>query len=98
IYLVDAMSGQFKNQITKGPWVVRKIDRIDEQKRQVWFRASGKNADQDPYFTHYYRVNFDGSGLVALTEANGNHSIAFSPDRKYLIDTYSRVDRAPVHE
>ena len=47
---------------------------------------------------HYYRVNFDGTGLVALTEGNGNHSIQYSPDRKYLIDTYSRVDMAPVHE
>jgi dipeptidyl aminopeptidase/acylaminoacyl peptidase len=47
---------------------------------------------------HYYRVNFDGSGLVALTEGNGNHTIQFSPDRRYLIDTYSRVDLPPVNE
>ena len=32
--------------------------------------------------------------LVALTEGNGTHTVAFSPDRKYLIDTYSRVDHA----
>src|SRR5205807_2646614 len=29
---------------------------------------------------------------------NGNHTAQFSPDRKYLLDTYSRVDLAPVHE
>jgi len=52
------------------------------------------NTDQDPYFIHFYRVNFDGSGLVALTEGNGNHSVQYSPDRKYIIDTYSRVDNA----
>jgi dipeptidyl aminopeptidase/acylaminoacyl peptidase len=98
LYLVDARTGQFKNPITKGPWVVRKIDRVDEEKRQIWFLASGKNPNQDPYLVHHYRVNFDGSGLVALTEGNGNHDISFSPDRKYLIDTYSRVDLAPVTE
>ncbi len=86
------------NQITKGEWVVRGIDRIDEDARQIWFRAGGMNPDQDPYFVHYYRINFDGTGLVALTEGNGNHTIQFSPDRKYLIDTYSRVDMAPVNE
>ena len=43
-------------------------------------------------------MNFDGTGLVALTEGNGNHSIQFSPNRKYLVDTYSRVDMPPVHE
>ncbi len=97
LYLMDAKEGRVKNQITKGPWVVRAIDRIDEENRQVWFRASGMYPDQDPYFIHYYRINFDGSGLVALTQGNGNHSVQFFPDRKYLIDTYSRVDRPPVH-
>ncbi len=102
LYLIDAKEGKVKNQITKGPWVVRKFsattDRVDEKQRQIYFRASGKNEDQDPYLIHYYRVNFDGTGLVALTEGDGSHTIAYSPDNKYLIDTYSRVDLPPVHE
>src|SRR6185369_4648585 len=98
LYLVDAKEGGIKNQITKGDWVVRGIDRIDEEQRQIWFNASGRNTDQDPYLIHYYRANFDGSGLVALTAGNGNHSLQYSPDRKYVIDTYSRVDLPPVNE
>jgi dipeptidyl aminopeptidase/acylaminoacyl peptidase len=97
-YLVDAKEGKIKNQITKGEWVVRGLDKIDEDSRQIWFRAGGMNADQDPYFIHYYRINFDGTGLVALTEGNGNHTIQYSPDRKYIIDTYSRVDLPPANE
>jgi hypothetical protein len=97
LYLVDGEKGEIRNQITQGQWVVRGIDLIDEDARQIWFHACGKDADQDPYFLQYYRVNFDGSGLVALTEGNGNHSIQYSPDRRYLIDTYSRVDTPPVH-
>jgi Prolyl oligopeptidase family/Dipeptidyl peptidase IV (DPP IV) N-terminal region len=96
LYLVDTREGN-TNQITKGEWVIRGIDRIDEENRQVFFRAGGMNLDQDPYFLHYYRVNFDGTGLIALTEGNGSHSVQFSPDRKYLIDTHSRVDSPPVH-
>jgi dipeptidyl aminopeptidase/acylaminoacyl peptidase len=98
LYLIDAKGGKVKNQITRGEWVVRGIDRVDEKARQIWFRACGRNAGQDPYLIHFYRVNFDGTGLVALTEGDGSHSIRFSPDRKYLIDTYSRVDLPPVHE
>jgi len=98
IYLIDAKAGKIKNQITKGEWVVRGVDRVDVKNRQIWFRGSGKNFIQDPYLIHFYRVNFDGSELTALTEGNGNHSIEYSPDGKYLIDTYSRVDMAPVHE
>jgi len=98
LYLVDAKTGKLENQITKGEWVVRGIDRIDEDKRQIWFKASGMNAGQDPYLIQFYRINFDGTGLVALTDGNGNHSIDYSPDGSYLIDTYSRVDLPPVTE
>jgi dipeptidyl aminopeptidase/acylaminoacyl peptidase len=97
LYLIDAKTAQLK-QITKGEWVVRKIEKVDAQKRQIWFLASGKNTEQDPYLLHYFRINFDGSGLVALTDGNGTHTIEYSPDAKYLIDTYSRVDMAPRHE
>jgi dienelactone hydrolase len=97
LYLVDAKDAKLR-QITKGEWVIRGIDRIDEEARQIWFSASGKNSGQDPYFVHHYRVNFDGSGLVALTDGNGNHTIEFSPDRKFLIATYSRPDAPPVNE
>jgi dipeptidyl aminopeptidase/acylaminoacyl peptidase len=98
MYLIDAKTGAVKNQITKGEWVVRRIDKIDPDARQIWFKAGGVYPDQDPYLIHYGRVNFDGSGLVFLTAGNGNHSIAYSPNRKYIIDTYNRVDMVPVHE
>jgi dipeptidyl-peptidase-4 len=98
LYLADVREGAIKNQITTGEFVVRGIDRIDEDNRQVWFRASGKNAGQDPYLMHYYRVDFDGTGLVALTAGNGTHTVQYLPDHKYLIDTYSRVDQPPTHE
>ncbi len=98
LYLIDAKTGAVKNPITHGTYVVRGIDRIDEDARQIWFHAGGKNPDQDPYFVHYYRIGFDGGDLVALTEGDGNHVLQFSPDRRFAIDTYSRVDRAPVHE
>ena len=47
---------------------------------------------------HHCRVNFDGSDLVVLTRGDGTHSIQYSPDRKYIIDTYSRVDMPPRAE
>ena len=97
IYLVDVDSGTM-NPVTRGDFVVRNIDLVDEKKRQIWFRGSGKNPDQDPYLIHFYRVNFDGTGFTALTEGNGDHEIQYSPDRRFIIDTYSRIDRPPVHE
>jgi dipeptidyl aminopeptidase/acylaminoacyl peptidase len=98
LYLYDARTGRVKNQITRGPWVVRGVDRVDEKKRQVWFRAGGIYPEQDPYYIHFARVNFDGSGLVLLTEGDGTHAVEYSPDGRFLIDRYSRVDLPPVTE
>ena len=97
IYLVDIASGNMK-PVTRGEFVVRHVDKVDEERRQIWFRASGRHRDQDPYLKHFYRVNFDGTGFTALTESDGDHEIRYSPDRKFIIDTYSRIDRAPAHE
>ncbi len=98
LYLYDSRTGLVKNQITKGHWVVRRVDLVDDEKRQIWFQAGGIYPEQDPYYVHYCRVNFDGGGLVMLTPGNGTHSVQFSPDREYLVDTYSRVDMPPVTE
>lgn len=98
LYLYDAATGQVKNQITKGRWVVRGIDRIDDEKRQIWFRAGGIHPGQDPYYLHYCRIHFDGSDLACLTDGDGTHNISYSPDRRFVIDTYSRVDLAPITE
>ncbi len=98
LYLLDGRTGQVKNQITKGDWVMRGVDSVDVVNRQIYFRAGGMNASQDPYFIHYYRINFDGTGLVAYTEANGSHTVIWSPDHQYYLDSYSRVDLPTVVE
>lgn len=98
LYLVDADADGTLQQITRGEWVVRGIDRVDEENRQIWFQAGGMNPDQDPYLLHSYRIRFDGTDLTALTEGHGQHRIEYSPDERFLIDTYSRVDLPPVTE
>ncbi|MCC6731178.1 MAG: DPP IV N-terminal domain-containing protein [Chthonomonadales bacterium] len=98
LYLYDARSGAVKEQVTRGPWVVRGVDRVDEVTRQVWFRAGGLVPGEDPYHVHYCRVNLDGTGLVDLTPTNGTHTVSYSPDGRFLIDTRSRVDLPPVTE
>jgi dipeptidyl aminopeptidase/acylaminoacyl peptidase len=99
LYLADEATGKEKNQITKGEWVVRDIDSIDTQKREIWFRANGMDPNEDPYHIHYYRIKFDGTGLVKLTsDKKATHLLAFSPDRSYYIDTYSTMVTPPVME
>ena len=98
LYLFDGTTGAVKNQITKGDWPVRGVAKVDEEKRQIWFSASGMYPGKDPYFVHYYRIDFDGSGLVPLTSVDANHNVTFSPDMAYYTDTYSRIDLPPITE
>ena len=97
LYLFDA-NGQIKNHITKGEWVVRGVDKVDEEKRQIYFHASGMYPGKDPYFNHYYRINFDGTGLTPMTEGDANHTVSFSADTKFYTDTFSRVDMPTVSQ
>lgn len=96
--LYDARTGEVKNPITHGPWVVRGVDSVDAAKRQIYFHAGGIDPQQDPYYVHYCRVNFDGTGLVRLTEGDGTHSIQYSPGRRFILDACSRVDLPPITE
>ncbi|MGB7346444.1 MAG: prolyl oligopeptidase family serine peptidase [Pirellulaceae bacterium] len=98
LYLIDRITGEVKNPITQGDWVVREVERVDEENRQLWLSVSGIDSDQDPYHVHLIRVGFDGQGLTRLTRGDGDHKWKFSPDNRFLIDTYSRVDLPPVTE
>lgn len=95
---MSAEAGEVKNQVTTGEWAVRGVDLVDEETLRVWFRAVGIHPEQDPYYVHFARVNFDGNSLVVLTEVDGVHEVEFSPDRRYLIYKYLRVDLPPVTE
>ena len=98
LWLYDEASGAVKAQVTRGNWVVRKVLKVDENRREVWFLASGLRGGEDPYQQHLCRVRLDGSGFAQLTEGDGDHQIEFSPDGKFFADTWSRADLPPVTE
>ena len=98
LYLIDGTSGQVKRQVTKGEWVLRQVDYVDETNRIVYFTASGFNKGEDPYNLHYCRINLDGTGFTDMTPENGNHRVTFSADRSYFTDVYSRPDLPPVSQ
>jgi dienelactone hydrolase len=97
IYLVNELTGKEK-LVTTGDWVVRDIDSVDQKKRQIWFKGSGMNVDEDPYFVHYYRIGFNGQNMVNLTPEKGNHTVVYSPGGNYYQDTYSQINVSPIIE
>ena len=98
LYLIDAKAGKSRTQITKGEWVVRGIDRIDEDEPASLVPRQRQEPGSGSVLHSLLPRQLRRHRPASLTEGNGNHSVQFSPDRKFFIDTYSRVDLPPVHE
>ena len=96
IYLYDRQKGQLIRQVTKGEYYVRGIQHVDEKAGIIYFSSCGMNKGEDPYLIHYYKIGLNGKGLVCLTPEEGNHSVTYTEDMVYLIDTYSTVTTPPV--
>ncbi len=91
LYLYDASTGKLKNQITKGDWVVTRLIKVDEKNRVVYFMANGTQKE-NPYFSQFYKIGFDGKNLTLLSPGAGTHQVSFSPSENYILDTYSKPD------
>ncbi|CAN5387893.1 S9 family peptidase [soil metagenome] len=89
LYLHDLESGELKNRITGGDWNVVDILNVDEDNRVIHFTAVAVEEDRDPYHEYLYRINFDGSELALLTPDAAHHSVTLSPDRSYIVDSFS---------
>ncbi|MGB0837362.1 MAG: DPP IV N-terminal domain-containing protein [Flavobacteriaceae bacterium] len=98
LYLYDAKTGDLKNQITKGNFVVRSIEFIDTKKREIYFTGSSLDTEVNPYYHYLYKVDFKGKNIKLLSPGLGDHSISFSEDKKYFIDTYSSPATPPSYE
>ncbi len=83
-------------QVSKGNFVVRSIEYIDEENQKVYFTAGGREENTDPYLPMFYVVNLDGSNLQLLSPEKAYHSISFSPNKEYFIDNYSTVQEPNV--
>ena len=97
VYRVDVASGALA-PVTTGPWMVREVEDVDAAARTLRLRVMGIDPAQDPYHVHVVRVPLDGGPPVRLTQGDGTHRLAWSPDGAHYVDTWSRVDQPPVHE
>jgi dipeptidyl aminopeptidase/acylaminoacyl peptidase len=90
-YLSDH-NGKLKRPLTSGPWRAEQIAQIDTVRGVVYIQGVGREENEDPYYRHLYRVNADGSGFALIDPGNYNHTSTVSPTKKYVVDTYSRVN------
>jgi len=86
-----AGADQQVNQVTKGEFVVRSIEYVDEKNKKVYFTAGGKEQGIDPYLPLFYVIDLDGKNLKVISPEPAHHDINISPSKEYFIDNYSTV-------
>ncbi|MBM4061993.1 MAG: S9 family peptidase [Planctomycetes bacterium] len=94
-YLHDATTGASVNAITSGTFRASRLIEVDEESSVLWFRGNGREAGENIYHEHLYRVNLDGTDLVCLDPGDATHNSTLSPSRRHVVDTFSRVDLEP---
>lgn len=94
-YLYDS-SGNLKNQITTGSFHCEDIAGIDEKRNILYFIANGRESNEDPYYTHLYKINFDGSGLKLLNAGDFDHAIKINDNNSFFVNNFSRVNTTPT--
>ncbi|MEO5815578.1 MAG: DPP IV N-terminal domain-containing protein, partial [Gemmatimonadaceae bacterium] len=91
-YYLYGNDGTYKRPLTHGSWHAENISAIDSVKGVVWLTGEGREDGENPYLRHLYRVNADGTGFTLVDPGNFNHNTIVTPTKRYIVDSYSRVD------
>ncbi len=93
-YLYDN-AGHLKHSLTSGAWRAERIVELDSLKGVMYFTAVGREAGENPYYSHLYRVNLDGTGFSMLDNGDASHDSRIAPNKRWIVDNYSRIDLVP---
>ncbi|KXK24313.1 MAG: dipeptidyl-peptidase IV [Bacteroidetes bacterium OLB12] len=90
-YLYD-FSGKLISTLTKHPFEVSRIVKVDEKEGTMYYLArSGDNHMK----MQLHRVRLDGTKDVRLTNPAYHHTVTLSPDNKYFVDVAETYNQAP---
>ena len=77
LYLYDLGSGELKNPITSGDWVVRDILYLDIEGREVYVQTGGRVVGRDPYYRDVCRVNIDTGEISTLLSSDHDYIVHY---------------------
>ena len=94
LYLLDLKTR--KNiQLTSGNYYVNSIAHIDKSKGIIYYLASGKEKENNPYHQQLYSVGFTGKETL-LTPEKTHHIVSFSDDGAYFVDNFSTIQMPTI--
>jgi dipeptidyl aminopeptidase/acylaminoacyl peptidase len=90
-YLYDN-AGHLKRALTTGAWHADDVVDVDTVKNVAYITGQGREAGENVYYTHLYRVPLDGGPISLVSDGNATHEARLSANRKWIVDSYSRLD------
>jgi dipeptidyl-peptidase-4 len=90
LYMIDLKTNETK-PITLGNYYINSIEHTNEDKEEIYFLASGKDANMNPYHQQLFKVDFDGK-VSLLTPENTHHIINFTEDGNHFADNFSTIN------
>jgi dipeptidyl aminopeptidase/acylaminoacyl peptidase len=90
LYIADINTKEIE-PLTNGSYYINSVEHVNEDKEEIYFLASGKEPNSNPYHQKLYRVNFKGE-VTLLTPENTHHNIDFSEEGLFFVDNYSTIN------
>ena len=78
-----------------GDVTVSRIVEVDTMGGHIYLTGNGREPGENPYYTHLYRVNLDGTGVALLDNGEATHDSRLSPNKRWIVDNSSRIDLIP---
>ena len=88
LYLYDLNSGELKQTITHGEWIVRDVLHVDEVRREVIIQTAGRVTGRNPYYCDICRVNIDTGEITTLLSSDENLLVHYQESFDVLFKGY----------
>ena len=95
LYLYEK-DGTLVRNITEGAFHVEEVLAVNETAGYIVLSACGVNPDENPYQMHTFKVPITGGTLQQMDMDDMDVLSTASPDGRYFVANYSRVDCAPA--
>ena len=97
LYLYDLNSGELKQTLTEGPWLVRKILHVDAKRREALIQTAGRDPSISPYYRDICRLNLDTGELTPLVSGDYEYNVYGPEDRQVAARAGFGIDSADVN-
>lgn len=75
LYLYDLSTGELKNPVTEGQWLVRNILHYDSERRELLLHTASRDSSISPYYRDIAKVNIDTGEMSTLASGDYDYNV-----------------------